>query len=261
MLNGKAQTNDIIIRYFKEIDSSQLEAHIFYPDSIMSNEKLSAIVFFHGGGWTRGNAKWGYDFCKYFSKLNFITISIEYRLAEEKAGNTPIECIKDANSAIRWTRENAKDLLIDTTKIVAAGFSAGGHLAASTAILKGFDEPNENQAISSIPNALILWSACLNTKEDPWFIEILRDSSLVEKSSPTHNIKENLPPTIIFHGYSDNLLPIWTIKEFTEKMKKFGNRCELNIYTGQDHLPWDKNKKDVYLKIERFLVDLGYIEH
>ena len=50
------------------------------------------------------------------------------------------------------------------------------------------------------------------------------------------------------------------MKDFTKNMKKLGNRCELNIYKGQVHRPWPENSKDVYKKMENFLISLGYIQ-
>ncbi|UCE07650.1 MAG: alpha/beta hydrolase, partial [bacterium] len=207
-----------------------------------------------------GKPEWEYKICKYFSTLDMVAITIEYRLANRFLGITPVECIKDAKSAIRWVRKHSTELSIDPNKIVAAGFSAGGHLAACTAILEGFNEKNEEQNISSIPNALILWSACVNPVEkDSWFEKILKNQATMEECSPFHNIRSNLPPTILFHGDLDGTVPILTVKEFTEKMKKFGNRCELNIYQGQVHRPWGKNWKDVYNKMENFIKSLGFI--
>ena len=51
--------------------------------------------------------------------------------------NYPLICIADAKSAIRWVRGHATELNIDENRIAAGGGSAGGYLAASTALLKG----------------------------------------------------------------------------------------------------------------------------
>jgi acetyl esterase len=48
---------------------------------------------------------------------------------------SPVECVMDARSALRWMKENADSLHIDPKKIAAAGQSAGGQLALSTGLI------------------------------------------------------------------------------------------------------------------------------
>ena len=62
-----------------------------------------------------------------------MSITVEYRLKNQH-GELPLICIADAKSAIRWVRGHAAGLNIDENRIAAGGGSAGGHLAASTAL-------------------------------------------------------------------------------------------------------------------------------
>lgn len=50
------------------------------------------------------------------------------------------------------------------------------------------------------------------------------------KLSPLHNIKENLPPILIFHGMKDNVVPIEGVINFQKKMVSLGNSCDLIIH-------------------------------
>ena len=93
------------------------------------------------------NAAW-------FRDQGIIGICADYRV-KNRDGTTPLECIKDAKSAVRYIRINATVLGIDPNKIIVAGGSAGGHIAACTQI-EGGDELGEDLAISSKPNALVL---------------------------------------------------------------------------------------------------------
>lgn len=238
----KSGVHEPVIKIYKTVGDRELHAHIFNPDDLKSSDRRPAYIFFHGGGWALGEAKWGYKDCVHFSKLGMVAITIEYRLALNDI--TPIECINDAKSAVRWVRKNAEELCIDPDKIVAAGFSAGGHLAASTAIIKGLDEANEDQNISSSPNALILWSAAVNPAVDAWFPSLLmkHDNKKnyykniskyrvdTEKYSPFHHIQPKLPPTILFHGKNDSTVPVKTVIDFAKEMKKAGNICELHLF-------------------------------
>jgi acetyl esterase len=165
----------------------------------------------------------------------------------------------DAKSAIRWMRQHAEQLGIDPHRIVASGFSAGGHLAACTAMIDKFDEPDEDQSISSAANALMLWVTPVKIFVDGWFKQILKGRAEVSECDPDQHIHPGLPPMIIFQGTEDDQVPFWSVKEFARKVKKAGNRCELNIYEGQTHLGWGENAKDVFQKMDRFLESLGYV--
>ena len=68
-----------------------------------------------------------------------------------------------------YLKEIADILGIDKSRIVASGGSAGGHLAASTALLNQFDDIKEiNSKFNSKPNALILFNPGLNSNEERW---------------------------------------------------------------------------------------------
>ena len=89
-----------------------------------------------------------------------VTILADYRVLNRHGTDARI-AISDAKSAIRWVRENASALGIDPTRIAASGGSAGGHLAAATSVVSGFDSRQDNLEVSSKPNALALFNPVL----------------------------------------------------------------------------------------------------
>jgi len=244
---------------YKKVDNIELDVFVYLPTDYQKGEKRAALAFFHGGGWECGKPEWGHGQCDHFSKLGMVCFSFEYRLTTQH-DVTPLESIADAKSAIRWIRENANKYNIDTDKIVASGFSAGGHLAASTAMIDKFDEPSEDHSIGSAANALMFWVTPVKIFADGWFKQILKGHAKESECDPDQHIRPGLPPSIIFQGTKDDMVPFWSVKEFAKKMEAAGNRCELNIYEGQTHLGWGENAKDVYKKMEIFLGSLGYIE-
>jgi acetyl esterase/lipase len=245
---------------YKTIGGIQLTAHIFNPVDLNNEERRPALVYFHGGGWFSFTATAGYKQCDYFASMGMVAISFEYRLSNLD-DITPVECITDAKSALRWTREHADELHIDPDKIVAAGGSAGGHLAAATAILEDFDEANEDTDISASPNAMILFSAAVNTVEDYWFERLLRGRTASVNCSPYHHVRQGLPPTILFHGTSDMTVAFDTVVAFKDKMIEDGNRCEL--YPSDSghmfHLENDDYFVDVMELADSFLASIGFL--
>ena len=249
--NDQPDNKDQVIHVrevYKAIDTFNLGMDIFYTEQSLKKENNTAIVFFHGGGWAFGTPDEFFTTCERYAKMGIVTFSVEYRLSIENGITphktiSPIECVMDAKSAMRWVRGNAKKFHLDPGKIVAAGQSAGGHLALCTAMIDGYNEKSDNLAISCRPDAILLFSACINAVEG-WCDRLLagrRDK--IWSISPAHNISTGLPPMIDFHGTDDEMVPLWTAQFFEIDMKKSGNYYELHTFKGRKHYLGEGNPK------------------
>ncbi len=245
------------IKIYKRIGDIELEAHIFYPEDFKEGDQRPAYLFFHGGGWEIGTPEWGYANCQRYSAKGMVAISFEYRLIGVHNSNL-LDCVRDAKSAVLWTRTEAKSLGINPDQIVSAGFSAGGHLAACTAILNEYEEPN-NSGLSSKPNAIVVHSASYNTLKNKWFGR--NSEQKPESISTFHQLDKNLVPSIFFHGTEDHLAPISEFTEFKDKMDALGNDFEYKIFEGVGHFFNDSEaRKTVKEMTEAFLVKLKFIQ-
>jgi acetyl esterase/lipase len=235
----KKQVNHVQ-EVYKTIDKLDLKVDIFYTSQSLAKENNTAIVFFHGGGWAYGTPSEFFTTCERYAKMGIVTFSVDYRLSIENGVTphktiSPIESVMDAKSAMRWVRENAKKFHVDRNKIVAAGQSAGGQLALATAMINDHTEKSDDLAVSCCPNAILLFSSCVNTVEG-WCDRLLADRrNQIWSISPAHNIRGGLPPMIEFHGTDDDQVPKWTVQYFESAMKKEGNYFELHIYEGRKH--------------------------
>lgn len=218
---------------YKTVGKTKLQLEVFEPENLKPSDSRSAIVFFFGGGWNGGATKQFYQQAEALSDLGMVAFCAEYRV-KSRDKTTPFECVKDGKSAIRWVREHASELGIDPDKVVAAGGSAGGHVASCTDLIIGYEEDGENLDVSSRPNATILFNPVLDTtKEGYGAARFKADQQTV--LSPCHQVRENLAPTIVFHGTKDTTVPYENAERFTKLMKKGGNECTLIPVVGKGH--------------------------
>lgn len=211
---------------YKKTPQEDMYLYILRPQS-KAKKALPAIVYFTGGGWVGGDVYGQIPNPAWFRDHGIIGIEADYRV-RSRHGTTPIECIQDAKSAIRYVRAHAKELGIDPDKIIAAGGSAGGHLAACT-FLDGGDAPGEDLKISSKPNALVLHNPVLGEGFGKDFFDVHPEFS------PILHIKKGWPPTILSNGTNDGTTPYQVAEKFTRMMKDSGNVCELITVKDADH--------------------------
>ncbi len=92
-----------------------------------------AICYLHSGGMIMGSATTGIEVpLEWAIELHAVIVSVEYRLAPEFAHPVPVE---DCYSAFTWIHDHAEELDINPGRIILAGASAGGGLAAAVAMM------------------------------------------------------------------------------------------------------------------------------
>ena len=218
---------------YKKVADRELRLHIFNPEGWQASDRRACFITIHGGGWTGGEPKRMYPFADHYAKLGLVGVSVQYRLYKPKSETTVFDCVKDARSAVRYARAHAGELGIDPQKIIVSGGSAGGHLAAATAIFDGVDEAGEDTKISSVPNALVLLFPVIDTSTEGYGNAKIGERW--KELSPAHNVRAGLPPTITFHGTGDTTCPFKGAQIFHDAMVKAGNRSELVVNEGGAH--------------------------
>ena len=92
-----------------------------------------AVVFAHGGGFVLCDLDSHDGFCRAMSRFTeTVVVSVDYRLAPEHRAPAAAE---DVFAAWCWVIEQADELGIDPARVMVAGDSAGGNLAAVTALM------------------------------------------------------------------------------------------------------------------------------
>jgi acetyl esterase/lipase len=215
---------------YKTIGDVALRAHIFAPLE-RATAPRSAIVYFFGGGWVGGAPSQFFPHCRHLASRGMVAVSAEYRVRNTH-GTTPSECVTDGKSAVRWLRAHAGEMGVDPSRVAAGGGSAGGHVAACTALVPGLDELSEDLGISSVPDALLLF----NPVVDATFAPLAeRFGGRGAELSPRHHVRHGCPPTLIFHGVDDQTVPYVQVVAFCEAMQASGNVCEVIGFEGKGH--------------------------
>ena len=94
---------------YKEIDGKELQLSVFLPEGYATSTKhFPTFVVYHGGSWAVGGANWHYPDCEYWASRGMIAVSVDYRLSKRDGVKVPLECVKDAKSAVRFLRKMAR---------------------------------------------------------------------------------------------------------------------------------------------------------
>ena len=210
---------------YKTVKGRQLHLHVFEPDGHRASDRRPVFLAIHGGGWTGGTPRWFYTFAHHFVEQGMLGISLEYRLMSPQQGTTVFDCVKDGRTAVRYLRAHADELGIDPRRIAVAGGSAGGHIAAGTALFESVDEAGDDTSVSSRPDLLVLYYPVIDTSDKGYGQKKIGDRW--RELSPVDHVKRGLPPTLLFHGTGDTVTPFSGAKLFHERMRKAGNTCDL----------------------------------
>lgn len=190
-----------------------------------------------------------------------MAVAADYRI-ESKHHTTPDKSVEDAKSAVRWVRSHARELGVDPDKIIAGGGSAGGHLAAATALVEGFDAAGDDTSVSCRPCALVLFNPVLNLTQLPDRRMAAGTSDATKKQlSPTFHLQKSTPPAILFYGTEDEKYRPQG-EEYAAKAKELGVRAELYLARKMGHgffnrSPW---AEVTARQADEFLASLGYLK-
>jgi acetyl esterase/lipase len=114
------------------------------------------------------------------------------------------------------------------------------------------------------PQALILFSALVNTTIKGQANRRFPDARTAKRLSPAQLVRRKLPPMLFFHGKSDRITPFEEVERFGRRLRFWGNSCELVDFEKADHSFFNFNvsHKNFELTInaaDRFLVERGFL--
>ena len=218
---------------------------ITVPCGVQDAENIPVVIYMHGGGWMFGSAAGsGHITAGICRASQALVVSVEYRLAPE---NPYPAALDDCVLAVQWAREKARNYGGNPSCIFVAGDSAGGNLAAATAI-------RESKSGRSV-QGLILYYPAVNLGGAKRFSmrRFARgyglDATLLEaiiscyapnsaersgsELSPGNADPQNIPPSLIIAAQFDILHD--DARAFAERLHEGGNRARYVCMEGVTH--------------------------
>lgn len=203
------------------------------------------ILHIHGGGWTGGSKESVVLRLMPYLEMGFAVVNVTYRLARVSEAPAAVE---DCRCALRWIIRNAKDYGFDVNRIVAMGYSAGGHLALTTGMLPASTDLDRQCPGAEAMNvaAIVNWYGITdvgdlldgpNTRNYAvqWLGSRLDRHDVARRMSPLTYVRRDLPPILTIHGDADPTVPYSHATRLQAALAQAGATSELVTIPGGKH--------------------------
>ncbi len=209
-------------------------------DEYCADRRRPAVLVLPGGGYAFTSEREATPVALEFASAGMSVFILHYSVAPDVY--FPTELVQ-AYAAIRTIRQNAAEWNIDPDQIYVCGFSAGGHLAASTGVFWNRDWvhalgfPGEEHK----PNGLILSYPVITGGEFAHrgsFESLLGErysEELVELNSLEKQVSKDTPRCFVWHTDEDNGVPVQNSLLFASALAAEGVPVELHIYPHGGH--------------------------
>jgi len=203
----------------------------------------AAVIVFPGGGYGfLATNHEGRQIANWLNAMGITAFVLKYRLGPRY--HHPVE-LDDAQRAIRMVRSRAKEFGVLPDKIGVMGFSAGGHLASTTATHFDLGNPQATDPIdraSSRPDFAVLAYPVISFTAEYTHQGSRRNligenpkPELVKELSSELNVTPQTPPTFLFSSTTDTVVPPENSVAFYLALRKAGVPAELHIFENAPH--------------------------
>ena len=178
----------------------------------------AAVVICPGGAYMMKAYHEGEPIAQWLNSIGVSAFVLNYRVAPYKFPAMQL----DARRAVQYVRYHAADYGIDKSKIGILGFSAGGHLAASTGtIFDDYGYSTDDEYTN------------MGTK-----ISLLGENApkeLSDKLSCEKRVTKEAAPAFIWHTAYDNGVHVYNSMRMAEAMRENGVEFALSIFRDGPH--------------------------
>jgi acetyl esterase/lipase len=201
--------------------------------------KRAAVIIFPGGGY-RGVSmlKEGYDVARAFNEMGVTAFVVKYRTPSDKhMKDKRVGPLQDAQQAIASVRRNAAKWQIDPARIGVMGFSAGGHLAATTGVMFKTPVLSEWSSADVRPDFLMLIYPVITFAEATAHAgsrqQLLGPQPApadIQRFSAERAVSGETPPTFLVHAADDATVPVDNSIRFFQALQERKIPAQLMVY-------------------------------
>ena len=193
-----------------------------------------AVLLIHGGGWEAPDRR--HQMVSIASRLaerGYVVMNATYRLAPAHRRPAPLE---DLQQALTWLRAHSAELSVDPARLATFGYSAGGHLAALLGAIQTAHTPGVRAVVAGgAPTDLRKWpNGRLVVQYMGGRMEHMPEA--YHAASPVTQIRPQHPPVFLYHGQSDELVPVDHSTDYKAALDRAGVRNELFLTRGLGHI-------------------------
>ncbi len=251
---------------------NEMMLDLFKPTT-PSDKPLPVIVWFHGGAWKMGNRQSMERIVAEQLDRGFAVATVSYSLSD--IALWPTQC-HEGKAAIRYLRANASELGIEANKMIAAGMSAGAHMACMLGVssehkqLNGelgdhTDQSNQVQGVLalypptdflSVPedyDGLLDYYAVDSPVTELLGETISKAPHKADLASPLKLVNNQCPPTLLLHGDADPIVPIEQSELMHSALLAVGVDSDFMPIAGYTHGDYRFNRDKPAQKISQFL--------
>ena len=239
------------------------KADLYFPLEMPKDHRLPAVIIIHGGGFNDGDKdrRREVNIGSHLARNGYVGMSIDY-LLWSKGIQQPTwpRNLQDAKTAVRWLRQHADRLGIDSDRIGVIGGSAGGNLAAMLAVTgprDGLEPPARDEIPTSVRCAVNLYGAVdlMNYHDMKMFLKTREeDPESYRRASPISYCDSGDAPVMLIHGTGDTVVDVSQSRTFAAALAKGGVEHELIEIPGAPHtFDLDYEAFDVKAAVFRFL--------
>lgn len=196
----------------------------------------TAVVILPGGGY-EGEAVYheGYEIAQAFAIQGITAAVLKYRLPNPQTASRP-ELVPgaDVRKALKLMRERQKELGFQASRIGVAGFSAGGHLAASVSV-----DASGRSAEKPDFSILVYGVSRMSPENREWLEKTLYHRAMTEQEVAAQTLHERVdghtPPAFLVHAYDDDVCHYSESTLYADALQRNGIDAELHVYAHGGH--------------------------
>jgi len=190
------------------------------------------IIFFHGGGWVKGDRD-AYAFVgRAFASRGYVVVVPDYRKVPDVLFPGFIE---DGADAVRWTRDNIAQFGGDPDRIALAGHSAGAHTAVLLALdprwlKKDGVSPETVKAVVGLSGPYDFYPFDKRRS-----IDAMSQWPEPRDTQPVEWARADAPPMLLVTSTKDTVVRPYNTENLTQRLREEGAVVEMENYEGLSH--------------------------